>query len=111
MTQRIKVAAALKQQPVGTEVDVRGWVRTRRESKQGFAFVELNDGSSMANLQIVVDQSVPGYDEFLKQLTTGSSIRVVGELKASPGKGQAVEVHPRELTVYGPPDAPKNPLP
>jgi asparaginyl-tRNA synthetase len=108
--QRVKVAAALKNGPVGQEIDVRGWVRTKRESKQGFAFVELNDGSSMANLQVVVDQSVPGYAEFLKQLTTGSSIRVVGELKASPAKGQAVEVHARELTVYGSADAEKYPL-
>jgi len=108
--QRMKIAAALKNGPVGEQVDVRGWVRTRRESKQGFAFVELNDGSSMANLQVVVDQSVPGYEQFLKQLTTGSSIRVVGELKASPGKGQAVEVHARELTIYGTADAEKYPL-
>src|SRR5262245_59158230 len=105
--QRMKVAAALKNGPVGEQIDVRGWVRTKRESKQGFAFVELNDGSSMANLQVVVDQSVPGYAEFLKHLTTGSSVRVVGELKTSPAKGQAVEVHARELTVYGSADAEK----
>ena len=110
MPKRIKVAAALNDGPVGAEVDVRGWVRTKRESKQGFAFVELNDGSSMANLQIVVDQTVPGYEQFLKQLTTGSSIRVVGELKPSPAKGQAVEVHARELSVYGSADAEKYPL-
>jgi asparaginyl-tRNA synthetase len=110
MPKRIKVAEALNDGPVGAEVDVRGWVRTKRESKQGFAFVELNDGSSMANLQIVVDQTVPGYEQFLKQLTTGSSIRVVGELKPSPAKGQAVEVHARELSVYGSADAEKYPL-
>src|SRR5258708_25812820 len=110
MTRRIKVAAALQNGPVGEEVDVRGWVRTKRESKQGFAFVELNDGSSMTSLQVVVDQAVPGYENFLKQLTTGSSIRIVGELKASPAKGQAVEVHARELTIYGTADAEKYPL-
>ena len=110
MPTRIKVAAALRQGPVGEQVDVRGWVRTKRESKQGFAFVELNDGSSMANLQVIVDQSVPGYEQFLKQLTTGASIRVVGELKTSPAKGQAVEVHARELTIYGTADAEKYPL-
>jgi asparaginyl-tRNA synthetase len=107
---RRKVAAILKEGPVGTEADVRGWIRTRRESKQGFAFVELNDGSCLRNLQIVVDQSVPGYAGFLKLLTTGTSIRVVGEIKASPAKGQAVEVHARELTVYGTADAEKYPL-
>src|SRR5260221_13622850 len=102
--QRIKVAAALKNGPVGQEIDVRGWVRTKRESKQGFAFVELNDGSCLRNVQVVVDKQVPGYDEFLKLLTTGSSIRVVGEIKASPAKGQAVEVHGRELQGYALPD-------
>jgi asparaginyl-tRNA synthetase len=108
--QRITVARALASGPVGEEVDVRGWIRTKRESKQGFAFVELNDGSCLANLQIVVDQSVPGYAEFLKQLTTGASIRVVGELKASPAKGQTVEVHAKELSIYGTADAEKYPL-
>ncbi|MCY2965510.1 MAG: OB-fold nucleic acid binding domain-containing protein, partial [Planctomycetota bacterium] len=63
---RLKVAQLLVNGPVGSSVDVRGWVRTRRESKQGFAFVELNDGSSFANLQVVIDKSVPGYDQFLK---------------------------------------------
>src|SRR5262249_11174745 len=86
------------------------WVHTSREVHVGVAFVELNDGSSMANLQIVVDQSVSGYEQFLKQLTTGSSIRVIGELKPSPAKGQAVEGHARELAVYGTADGEKNPL-
>lgn len=107
---RLKVAAILKDGPVGSEVDVRGWVRTKRESKQGFAFVELNDGSSLKNLQVVVDRQVPGYDDFLKLLTTGASIRVVGEIKPSPAKGQAVELHARELEVYGSADAEKYPL-
>lgn len=108
--QRLKVAAALKSGPLTEEIEVRGWVRTRRESKQGFAFVELNDGSCLANLQIIVEKTLPGYDEFLHQLTTGASIGVVGELKASPAKGQQVEVHARSLKVYGTADAEKYPL-
>jgi len=107
---RIKVAAALQGGPIGTEVDVRGWVRTKRESKQGFAFVELNDGSSLANLQVVIDQAVPGYAELMKQLTTGSSLRVLGQLQASPAKGQSVEVHAKEVELYGSADAEKYPL-
>ena len=108
--QRIKVAAALKNGPVGTEVEVRGWVRTKRESKQGFAFVELNDGSCLANLQIIVENTVPGFEDFIRLLTTGASIAVQGELKASPAKGQQVEVHAKQLTVYGTADAEKYPL-
>ena len=107
---RLKIARLLTNGPLDSEVDVRGWVRTRRESKQGFAFVELNDGSSFNNLQVVVDRAVPGYESLLKQLTTGSSVRVVGTLKASPAKGQAVEVHAREVEVYGTADAEKYPL-
>ncbi len=107
---RLKVAAVLGGQPVGETVDVRGWVRTKRESKQGFAFVELNDGSSFANLQLVVEQTVPGYAEFIKQLGTGASLRAVGEVKASPAKGQAVEVAVRELEVYGTADPESYPL-
>ncbi|MGQ0636115.1 MAG: asparagine--tRNA ligase [Planctomycetaceae bacterium] len=108
--QRLKISAILKDQPVGRSVDLRGWVRTRRESKQGFAFVEVNDGSCLKNVQVVVDQNVPGYVEFLKRLTTGSSVRVLGEVKASPAKGQAVEIHARELSVYGSADAEQYPL-
>ena len=108
--QRFKVAAALRSGPQTEEIEVRGWVRTRRESKQGFAFVELNDGSCMANLQIIVEKTVPGYDEFLHQLTTGASIGVQGELQASPAKGQQVELRARTLHVYGTADAEKYPL-
>lgn len=108
--QRLKVKAALKGGPVGAEVDIRGWVRTRRESKQGFAFLEIHDGSCFANLQVVIDQSLPGYTDLLKQLTTGSSVRVIGELKASPGREQSVEVHAKSVEVYGTADAEKYPL-
>lgn len=107
---RAKIVTLLQAGPVGTEVDVRGWVRTRRESKQGFAFLEINDGSCFANLQAILDQSLPAYAELLKQLTTGSSVRIVGELRASPGREQAVEVQARSVEVYGSADVEKYPL-
>ena len=107
---RMKVAAALQHGEIGSTVDVRGWVRTKRESKQGFAFLELNDGSCLANLQIVVDSAVPQADELLKQITTGASLRIDGELKESPGKGQRVEVHAKSIHVYGTADAATFPL-
>lgn len=108
--QRLKIAKALTQDHVGAEVDIRGWVRTRRESKQGFAFLELNDGSCFANIQVILDQSLSEYTHLLKQLTTGSSVRVIGELKASPGREQAVEVHAKSVELYGTADAEKYPL-
>lgn len=108
--QRAKISEVLKTVPVGTEVDIRGWVRTKRESKQGFAFIELNDGSIFSNLQIVVENSVPGFAENSKLLTTGASLRVVGVLKESPAAGQRVEVHATQLELYGSADAEHYPL-
>ncbi len=107
---RMKVAQALKSGEAGQVVDVRGWVRTRRDSKQAFSFVELNDGSCLANLQIVIDASVPGYADAIKQVTTGTSIAIEGEIKDSPAKGQRIEVHATSLRVLGEADPLKYPL-
>lgn len=105
-----RVATLLERSEPGTEVDLSGWVRTRRDSKNGFSFIELNDGSCMANLQIIVDSNVPGYTETIKQVTTGASIRVTGELKESPGANQRVELHARTLELLGPADPETYPL-
>ena len=107
---RTKVVQILKSSSPGTEVDVRGWVRTKRESKQDFAFLEVNDGSCMANLQIVVDANVPGYATLIKQIHTGASVAILGEVKESPGKGQRVEVQARSLKVLGEADPQTYPL-
>ncbi|MDE6754255.1 MAG: asparagine--tRNA ligase, partial [Muribaculaceae bacterium] len=87
------------QNGAGQIVDVKGWVRTRRGNKN-VQFVALNDGSTINNLQIVFDLSKFS-DEQLKAITTGSSIHVQGELVASQGAGQSVEVQAAELEVYG----------
>ena len=84
------------------EVLVKGWVRTRRDSKGGFSFLEINDGSCFANIQVVADHSLAGYSAIEKQVTTGSCISVCGQLVASQGKGQSMEVQAREVEVYGP---------
>jgi asparaginyl-tRNA synthetase len=105
-----RVAELLERGEPETNVDVAGWVRTRRDSKQGFSFVELNDGSCLANLQVVVDGAVPGYQESIKLLTTGAAVRFEGVLKASPGSKQRVELHARQFTVLGTADAETYPL-
>lgn len=105
-----KVVQILKTVSPGTEVDLRGWVRTKRESKQDFAFLEVNDGSCMANVQVVVDASVPDYATSIKQIHTGASVAVIGEVKESPGKGQRVEIHARSLRVLGTADPQTYPL-
>lgn len=84
---------------IGKKVDVKGWVRTRRGNKN-VQFVALNDGSTINNLQIVFDLS-KFTDEELKSITTGSSIHVEGELVASQGAGQSVEVLADTLEIYG----------
>src|SRR5438874_10424207 len=80
-------------------IQVQGWVRTRRDSK-AFSFIELNDGSSLKNLQIIAKDSLPNYAE-MQRLTTGASIKVFGELVASQGKGQKWELVADKIDIVG----------
>ena len=97
---RTKVVDVLKRNDFGTIVNVRGWVRTHRSSK-AVDFIAVNDGSTIKNVQVVVDPTK--FDEaLLKQITTGSSISVNGELVESQGAGQSVELQCREIQLYGP---------
>ncbi len=95
---RIKQLLSLKAE--NQEVTVEGWVRTKRESKN-FSFIELNDGSTLKNIQVIVDEKITDYAELIAQISTGASIGVKGRLVASPGQGQAVEVQAENLIVYG----------
>ena len=83
------------------EVLVKGWVRTRRDSKGGFSFIALNDGSCFNNLQIIVDGDLENYQTEIVRLHPGSSIAVRGTLVKSQGGGQSVEVKAEEVKVYG----------
>lgn len=106
--ERSRVKELLASGEPGTPVLVKGWVRSRRGNKN-VSFIALNDGSSIANLQIVAD--VANFDpSLLKRITTGSSIEAEGELVASPGAGQRVELHARRLLVYGTADPESYPL-
>ena len=77
---------------------------------KGFAFMEVSDGSSMANLQVVLNQDLPNYEEFLSQINTGASVEVEGKLVESQGKGQRVEVQASSVQVYGESDPETYPL-
>ena len=106
-TESFPVREALGQPP-GGKITVNGWVRTRRQSK-AVSFIELNDGSSFKNIQIVLEQgALPA--EVDAQVTTGSCIRVTGDLVASPAAGQPVELRAREVHVYGTADPASYPL-
>ena len=93
---------------VGSEITLRGWVRSRRDSK-GITFIELNDGSRFKSMQLVVEAGAIA-EETLKQITTGSSIEAGGVLVESPAKGQAVELKVASVHVYGTADATTYPL-
>ena len=79
---------------------MHGWVQTVRDQKS-FAFIEINDGSTFGNLQVVVDATIPGYEEVIQLLATGASIIASGELVESPGKNQALELSAAEVRVIG----------
>src|SRR5438105_15679243 len=81
-------------------VTVKGWVRTRRDAK-GFSFLELNDGSCLANVQVVVDAGTPG-SEHLPHLTTGASAVIEGKLVPSPAPGQKWELRASKVQLTGP---------
>ena len=96
---RTKIADLLKQPAVDTTVNVKGWVRSKRGNKN-VNFIALNDGSSIKNVQVVVD--VEKFDaELLKKITTGACLSVVGKLVASQGAGQSVEVQASDIELYG----------
>ena len=97
--ERVMIKTALKRRDFGNEINVKGWVRTRRENKN-VSFVALNDGSTVNNIQIVVDVTkFP--EEQLKLITTGAALSVCGVLTESLGQGQSVEIQAREIVVYG----------
>ena len=105
---RIKVAKALQMTCYGEEIIVKGWVRTRRGNKN-VSFIALNDGSTINNIQIVVDNA--NFDENeLKKITTGACIGVAGTLVQSMGKGQSVEIQATSIEVYGEADPETYPL-
>ncbi len=104
---RTKIKDLLKSEP-GKEVLAKGWVRTKRGNKQ-VKFIALNDGSTINNIQIVADTSL--FDEdLIRRITTGSSLAVRGELVASLGSGQAVEIQAKEIEIYGECDPMRYPL-
>jgi len=105
MSQRTKIKALLDSGQTNIEVTVKGWVRTFRNNQ----FIALNDGSTNSNIQVVVDFENTD-PNLLKRLTTGAAISVAGELVASLGKGQKVEVKAKQIEILGDSDPEKYPL-
>ena len=108
--ERISVKVARQKASIGRNVCVQGWVRTRRDSKGGFSFIEINDGSCFDNIQIIADAALPNYEEVIKQLTAGCSVSIEGEVKESGGKGQVTEVQATSVELVGTADPESYPL-
>jgi len=105
---RVKITELLSAPGPMERVLVKGWVRTRRDAKD-FSFLEINDGSCLANIQAVVDAAAEGY-AIIKDIGTGASVAVTGELIASPGKGQAWEIKASSVELIGAADQETFPL-
>jgi len=105
---RTKISALLKSTSFDREVVVKGWVRTKRGNKH-VNFIALNDGSSINSIQVVADPTIIS-EEILKQVTTGASLMAKGQLVASQGGGQSMEIQATEIQVYGAADPEKYPL-
>ena len=93
-----------KTSPAGTQSDavqIEGWVRTRRDSKAGMSFIEINDGSCFDSMQVVVDADISNYADDVQKLSAGCAVRVQGRLVESSGKGQSVEIHATGVEVVG----------
>jgi asparaginyl-tRNA synthetase len=98
----ISVAQALAGHiPEGGQVTVRGWVRTRRDSKAGLSFIHVSDGSCFAPIQVVAPATLPNYDTEVRHLTTGCSVICSGTLVKSQGQGQAFEIQASAIEVVG----------
>ncbi|MDR3233546.1 MAG: asparagine--tRNA ligase [Planctomycetaceae bacterium] len=107
---KLSVAAARKAESVGKKVLLQGWVRTRRDSKAGFSFIELNDGSSQGNVQVIAAKELPNYETDIKTITAGSSVAVQGLVKESPGQRQATEIEAEGIELIGTADPAAYPL-
>ncbi|MBU0483320.1 MAG: asparagine--tRNA ligase [Proteobacteria bacterium] len=96
----MNIAKILQSQPDNGLITIKGWVKTRRDSKK-ISFIEVNDGSCLANLQVIAEDILPNYEEQIQHLSAGCSIKVTGHLTSSPAKGQNVELHATAIKIYG----------
>jgi asparaginyl-tRNA synthetase len=102
VTDRVDISSVLKGAvPAGRRVTVRGWVRTRRDSKAGVSFIHLHDGSGFEPLQVVAPAALPNYESEIRRLTSGCSMLAHGTITASQGAGQAVELQADSIEVVG----------
>ena len=107
---KISVVNARQETTIGSTGTLQGWVRTRRDSKAGFSFIEINDGSCQGNIQIIAEGTLDNYESEVKKLTAGCSISATGEIKESGGRGQSTEMLASKIEVHGWADPEEYPL-
>jgi asparaginyl-tRNA synthetase len=108
MPQTISIKQALRGEiALDTNVVIKGWVRNRRDSKGGFSFIIMHDGSCFDGIQVIADDSLDNYSQQIKHLTTGCSAIITGKLVASGGKGQSCEIQASSVEVAGMVDDPE----
>src|SRR5205085_7420675 len=100
MTTRIASVLA-GHEPVASRITIEGWIRTRRDSKAGLSFLAVHDGSCFEALQVVAPQELANYQTDVLKITSGCAVRVAGEVVASQGKGQTVELRGETIEVVG----------
>jgi asparaginyl-tRNA synthetase len=100
MIHNYRVVEVFSKKPIGDAIEIKGWLKTRRDAK-GLSFLAINDGSCLSDLQVIADDKLANYGAEIKKLSTGCSLRVVGELVKSPAKGQEVELVASAVEVLG----------
>ncbi|MBV1869658.1 MAG: asparagine--tRNA ligase, partial [Gammaproteobacteria bacterium] len=85
----------------GSTVTIKGWIRTRRDSKGGFSFLSISDGTCFSPLQVIADETLSNYADEILHLTTGCSVIATGKLVQSQGKGQSYEIQASKLALVG----------
>ncbi len=103
-----RIVDLLKTPAEDQSITLRGWVRTRRDSKGGFSFINVHDGSCFDGIQVIADQNLENYESEIRHLSAGCSVVVQGTLVASQGQGQAVEIQAQTLQVLGWVDDPES---
>ncbi|CCB86092.1 MULTISPECIES: asparagine--tRNA ligase [Parachlamydia] len=106
---QLKNPPADRPSPVGSDVTIKGWVRTVRNQKT-FTFIEINDGSTLSNFQVVANPDLPNYERTMQELSTGVSVAIQGTVVESPGKNQSLELVAKEVKIIGPCDPETYPL-
>ena len=92
----------------GEQIQLSGWVRSKRSSKGGFSFIHLNDGSCVSTIQVIADESMDNYQQEIEKLSVGCSVSITGSLVASEGRGQDREIHATSISVIGWVDDPES---